>query len=46
MMRLLLAGVVIVSHAFPLGGWGPDPTGDFLPGKVNIGFLALLGSSS
>ena len=42
MMRLLLAGVVIVSHAFPLGGWGPDPTGDFLPGEVSIGFLALL----
>jgi peptidoglycan/LPS O-acetylase OafA/YrhL len=42
-MRLLLAGLVIVSHAFPLGGWGFDPTGYLTHSQVNIGFLALLG---
>jgi peptidoglycan/LPS O-acetylase OafA/YrhL len=42
LMRLLLAGLVIVSHAFPLGGFGPDPTGFLTHSQVNIGFLALL----
>ena len=42
-MRLLLAVLVIVSHAFPLGGWGLDPTGYLTHSQVNIGFLALLG---
>ena len=42
-MRLLIAGVVIVSHAFPLGGWGLDPTGYLTHSQVNLGFLALLG---
>jgi peptidoglycan/LPS O-acetylase OafA/YrhL len=41
-MRLLLAGLVIVSHAFPLGGFGFDPTGFLTHSQVNIGFLALL----
>ena len=42
LMRLLLAGLVIVSHAFPLGGFGVDPTGYWTHSQVNIGFLALL----
>ena len=42
-MRLLLAGRVNVSHAFPLGGWGFDPTGYLTHSQVNIGYLALLG---
>jgi peptidoglycan/LPS O-acetylase OafA/YrhL len=42
LMRLLLAGLVIVSHAFPLGGFGTDPTGYWTHSQVNIGFLALL----
>jgi peptidoglycan/LPS O-acetylase OafA/YrhL len=42
LMRLLLAGLVIVSHAFPLGGYGLDPTGFLTHSQVNIGFLALL----
>ena len=25
LLRLVLALLVIFSHAFPLGGWGPDP---------------------
>jgi peptidoglycan/LPS O-acetylase OafA/YrhL len=43
LMRLLLAGLVIVSHAFPLGGWGVDPTGWLTHAQANIGFLSLLG---
>jgi peptidoglycan/LPS O-acetylase OafA/YrhL len=42
LVRLLLAGLVIVSHAFPLGGFGLDPTGFLTHSQVNIGFLALL----
>jgi peptidoglycan/LPS O-acetylase OafA/YrhL len=43
LMRLLLAVLVIVSHAFPLGGFGLDPTGWWTHAQVNLGFLALLG---
>ena len=43
LMRLLLCSLVIVSHAFPLGGFGADPTGWWTHSQVNIGFLALLG---
>jgi hypothetical protein len=43
LMRLLLAVLVIVSHAFPLGGFGVDPTGWWTHAQVNLGFLALLG---
>lgn len=43
LMRLLLCSLVIVSHAFPLGGFGVDPTGWWTHAQVNIGFLALLG---
>jgi peptidoglycan/LPS O-acetylase OafA/YrhL len=42
LMRLVLASLVIVSHAFPLGGFGYDPTGFLTHSQVNIGFLALL----
>ena len=42
LMRLLLAGLVIVSHAFPLGGFGVDPTGYWTHSQANIGFLAVL----
>jgi peptidoglycan/LPS O-acetylase OafA/YrhL len=41
-MRLLLCSLVIVSHAFPLGGFGVDPTGWWTHAQVNIGFLAVL----
>jgi peptidoglycan/LPS O-acetylase OafA/YrhL len=43
LMRLLLCSLVIVSHAYPLGGFGVDPTGWWTHAQVNIGFLALLG---
>src|SRR5918997_5992154 len=43
LVRLLLAGAVILSHAYPLGGWGLDPTGVLTRNQVNVGFLALLG---
>ena len=38
-LRLVLAGLVIVSHAWPLGGFGPDPE----IGKVGLGGWAVAG---
>jgi peptidoglycan/LPS O-acetylase OafA/YrhL len=37
LLRVLLAAAVIVSHAWPLGGFGPDPGRDF----NNLGILAV-----
>ncbi len=44
-LRLVLAGLVIVSHAWPLGGFGPDPQwGDFTIGTWAVaGFFAISG---
>ena len=42
-IRLALALLVIVSHAFPLGGWGDDPFLRFSAGQENLGDLAVLG---
>ncbi|MCS4277037.1 peptidoglycan/LPS O-acetylase OafA/YrhL [Mycetocola sp. BIGb0189] len=41
-IRLVLAGSVIFSHAFPLGGWGQDPTLLWTK-EENLGGLAVLG---
>jgi peptidoglycan/LPS O-acetylase OafA/YrhL len=44
-IRLVLAVLVIVSHAWPIGGFGPDPqVGQFSPGSFAVaGFFALSG---
>lgn len=38
-LRLILAGLVIVSHAWPLGGFGADPS----PARQSLGHWAVLG---
>jgi peptidoglycan/LPS O-acetylase OafA/YrhL len=44
-IRLVLAALVIVSHAWPIGGFGPDPQiGQFSLGSFAVaGFFALSG---
>jgi len=44
-LRLLLATLVIISHAWPIGGFGPDPTigGVGLGGWAVAGFFAISG---
>lgn len=42
-IRLVLACLVIVSHAFPTGGWGEDPLVAHSRGQENIGGVAVLG---
>lgn len=41
-IRLGLALLVIVSHSFPLGGWGTDPTSAW-SGQTHIGTIAVIG---
>lgn len=45
LIRLALAVLVIVSHAYPIGGFGPDPAiGDLGLGSLAVGgFLAISG---
>lgn len=38
-LRLVLATAVIVSHAWPLGGFGPDPS----PARQSLGHWAVVG---
>jgi peptidoglycan/LPS O-acetylase OafA/YrhL len=38
-LRLILATAVIVSHAWPLGGFGPDPS----PARQSLGHWAVIG---
>lgn len=44
-LRLVLASLVIVSHAWPIGGFGPDPTigGVGLGGWAVAGFFGISG---
>jgi len=44
-VRLVLAGLVIASHTWPIGGFGPDPTlGDLTLGSWAVaGFFAISG---
>lgn len=42
-IRLALATAVLVSHAFPLGGWGTDPVYVWTGGQAGGGTLAVLG---
>lgn len=43
LLRLLLAIAVIVSHAFPIGGFGTDPFLGFFRGQDNLGGVAVFG---
>lgn len=43
MLRVVFASLVIVSHAFPIGGWGTDPADDWWHGQADISTLGLLG---
>lgn len=42
-LRLVLATLVIFSHAFPLGGWGSDPGLGWSKGQESIGGFAVVG---
>ena len=42
-LRLLLSSLVIVDHAFPLGGYGADPMWSLTRGQASFGSLAVLG---
>ena len=42
-LRLVLATLVIFSHAFPLGGWGSDPGLVWSKGQESIGGFAVVG---
>lgn len=42
-LRLVLAALVIFSHAFPLGGWGEDPVFSWSHYQENLGGVAVLG---
>jgi peptidoglycan/LPS O-acetylase OafA/YrhL len=43
LIRLVLASVVILDHAFPLGGFGADPFWELTRGQASLGSLAVLG---
>ncbi|MGG7509612.1 acyltransferase family protein [Plantibacter sp. YIM 135249] len=42
-IRLVLASAVIFSHAFPLGGWGEDPSLTLMRGQETVGGFAVVG---
>lgn len=42
-LRLVLASMVIFSHAFPTGGWGDDPSKGWTNGQETIGGFAVVG---
>lgn len=42
-IRLVLASLVIVSHAFPIGGFGDDPSKNWTAGQETIGGFAVVG---
>lgn len=43
LIRLILASLVIVDHAFPLGGYGADPFWGLTKGQASLGSLAVAG---
>ena len=43
LIRLVLAALVIVDHAFPLGGFGADPVWALTKGQASLGLLAVGG---
>lgn len=42
-LRVVFAGLVIFSHAFPIGGWGEDPTYHLWNEQADVSQLGLLG---
>lgn len=42
-LRLILASLVIFSHAFPLGGWGHDPSALLVKNQESLGGFAVVG---
>jgi len=43
LIRLVLALAVLVSHTFPLGGFGHDPGSGITKGQANLGTLSVAG---
>lgn len=43
LLRMILASLVIVDHAFPLGGYGIDPFWNVTNGQASLGSIAVLG---
>lgn len=43
LIRLVLASIVLVDHAFPLGGFGADPVLAATNGQASLGALAVAG---
>lgn len=43
LLRLVFAGMVVVSHAFPVGGFGPDPVRAWTHGQTELGTVGLYG---
>jgi peptidoglycan/LPS O-acetylase OafA/YrhL len=43
LLRLILASLVIVNHAFPLGGYGEDPFWELSRGQASLGSIAVAG---
>lgn len=43
LLRVVFASLVIFSHAFPIGGWGDDPTYHLWNEQADISQLGLLG---
>ncbi|MFC7431108.1 MULTISPECIES: acyltransferase family protein [unclassified Agrococcus] len=42
-LRLLLAAAVVLSHSYPIGGWGQDPFAARFEQQENLGGVAVLG---
>lgn len=42
-VRLVLAAAVVLSHSFPLGGWGEDPFFSLFRKQENLGGVAVIG---
>ena len=43
LLRLVFAALVLVNHAFPLGGFGEDPLWALTKGQASFGSIAVLG---
>jgi peptidoglycan/LPS O-acetylase OafA/YrhL len=43
LIRLVLASLVIVDHAFPLGGFGVEPVAGWTIGQTSLGGIAVAG---
>ncbi len=43
LLRLVLAGLVLVSHSWPLGGFGAEPGSPLAPDRLTLGGFAVAG---